>query len=500
MPPHEQSALAEALTPRWNKYLERIRRLRATDERGAWRFPSETQHAFLLTDWVEDVLFGGAAGGGKSEVLLAAALQYVDVPGYAAVLLRRSFMDLLKPDALIPRSFEVLGGTDAHWKGDTMSWTFPTGATVSFGFLKHQADAENWQGAAAQYWGFDEAGQLEPIHMEYLKTRGRRRAGVDIPMRYRYSANPGGIAHEWLVENFVAGATKNGKLFIPSKAVDNPGLDHADYGARMDAIGNDVLRAQLRDGDWGAVDRSQLICPEWTPDVEAACIRRDDNTPACFTGYASADPGGHSREAARDLFGLLWGYFDFNRRKLVITDEWAERNPRTEEIGTAAQAAERRRFGPPPKEPGPRYSAQVDAVVRVTDLDGRLVQDLKAPPWNLSFIHTEKTQAVWWEREMRTAIRQHRIEVHERCMRLLKTLKYARWNDNRTDYERTEETGHADLWKALIYMFRNVQWSRNPFPPAAPTREQKILGVKPQPHSQAARAAVGGFKAAKPLK
>ena len=498
--PHEQSALAEALTPRWNKYLERIRLLRGQDEGGGWRFPSVTQHAFLLADWIEDVLFGGAAGGGKSEVLLAAALQYVDTPGYAAILFRRSFMDLLKPEALIPRSFEVLAGTDAHWKGDTKEWMFPSGATLSFGYLQNQMDAENWQGAAAQYMGFDEAGQLSPEHMEYLKSRARRRVAVQVPVRFRYSANPGGRAHEWLVENFVAGAPENGKLFIPSKAVDNPGLDHADYGARMSAIGNDVLRAQLRDGDWGAVDRSQLICPEWTPDVEEACTRHDDNTPTCFTGYAAADPGGHSREAARDLFGLLWGHLDFIRGVLVVTDEWATRNPRTEEIGKAAQAAERRRFGPPPKEPGHRYSEQVDAVVRVTDLDGRLVQDLKAPPWNLSFVHTEKTQAVWWEREMRTAIRQHRVEVNARCTRLLKTLKYARWNDNRTDYERTEDTGHADLWKALIYMFRNVQWQRNPWPPQPHTREQRVLGVKPQPQSQAARAAQGGFKGVRPLK
>lgn len=509
LPPEEQSQLAEALTPRWNKYLERIRTIRGLGDSGEWRFPSLTQHAFLLVDWVEDVLFGGAAGGGKSEVLLAAALQYVDVPGYAAILFRRSFMDLAKPDALIPRASEVLSGTDAHWKGDTREWVFPTGATISFGYLQSSGDRENWQGAAAQYWGFDEAGQLNPEDMEYLKSRARRRVGVNVPVRFRYSANPGGRAHEWLVENFVAGAPENGKVFIPSKAVDNPGLDHADYSRRMGGIGNDVLRAQLRDGDWGAVDRSGLICPEWTPDTEAECTRHDDSVPACFTGYAGADPGGHSREAARDLFGMLWGHLDFIRGVLVITDEWAARNPATVDVGTAAVAAELTRFGPrgngwpewtPQHIREHRYSKQIDAVLRVTDLDGRLVNDLKAPPYNLSFVHTEKTEATEWERRLRTAIRQRRVEVHARCTRLLKTLKYGRWNDNRTDYERTEETGHADLWKCLIYIFRNVQWQRNPFPPRDITRAEQALGVKPPYHSTAARAMQGGFKGAKPLR
>lgn len=503
LPPHEQSRLATLLTPRWNKYLERIRALRNG------LFPSLTQHAFLLTDSTEDVLFGGAAGGGKSEVLLAAALQYVDVPGYAGLIFRRTLMDLQEPDALIPRAMEVLASTDAHWNGSLLEWRFPSGALLKFGYLKDLGSEENYQGAAAQYWGFDEAGQLRPRQMEYLKTRARRRKDVPVPVRFRYSANPGGVAHEWLVEHFIMGAPHNGRLFIPSRAVDNPGLDLTDYMNRLGSISDPVLRAQMRDGDWSAVDRSQLICPEWTPDVEAACTVHGEDAPAHFTGYAAADPGGHSKEAARDLFGMLWGYLDFIRGKLVVTDEWAARNPATADVGRAATAAELTRFGPrgagyaeyvPQEVREKRYSRRVDAVVRVTDLDGRLVQDLKAPPWSLSFVHTEKTEATAWERRLRTAIAEGRIEVHARCKRLLKTLKYARWNDNRTDYERTEEMGHADLWKALVYMFRNVQWQRNPFPPAQPTREQRILGVKPQPHSHAARAVAGGFKAAKPLK
>lgn len=500
LPLEQQSALAQALTPRWNKYLERMRLLRGQSDDGDWRFPSVTQHALLLTDAIEHVLFGGARGGGKSEGTLAGALQYVDVPGYSALLFRKTYQDLQQPDALVPRARQYLAGADAHWQGDLMQWRFPSGAVLKFGYLEHEADVDNYQGAAAQYWGFDEAGQLRPSAIERLTLSARRLAGFPAPIRFRYTANPGGRAHEWLVEHFVRGAPDNGRLFIPSRAVDNPGLDLADYLPRLDAISDPVLRAQMRDGDWSAVDRSQLICPEWDPETEAECTRQDNSMPGCLTAYAAADPGGHAKEAARDLFGLLWGYLDFTAGVLVVTDEWAKRNPATADVGTAAVAAERGRFGPRRERADSRYSEQVDTIVRVTDLDGRLVNDLKAPPYHLAFAHTEKTEASVWERRLRTAIRQRKICVHARCKRLLKTLKYARWNDNRTDYERTEETGHADLWKCLIYMFRAVQWQRNPYPPPGLTREERVRGERPQPASAAARVVQGGVKGIRPLK
>lgn len=82
-----------------------------------------------------EALFGGSAGSGKSETLLSAALQYIDVPGYNAVLIRDSYQNLSKPDALIDRSFKWLYNTDAHWDGDTRTWKFPSGSTLSFGHM-----------------------------------------------------------------------------------------------------------------------------------------------------------------------------------------------------------------------------------------------------------------------------------------------------------------------------------------------------------------------------
>lgn len=473
LPAGALETLAAALRPRSNKYLDKY----LAEEP---RFPSATQQAFLCLDGVEDVLFGGAAGGGKSSALLAAALQYVDVPGYGAMLFRKKYTDLFQPDALIPRSHQWLRGTDAHWDGELKQWRFPSGAVLKFGYLDSMGDEENYQGAAAQFWGFDEAGQLNPWQMEYLKTRARRDAKLGIPIRFRYSANPGGRAHEWLVENFILPAGTNGKLFIPSKAVDNPGLDVADYLTRLDAITDEVLRAQMRDGDWGAVDRSGLVVPEFTPECEARVVRSDAVLPPYFTAYAGVDTG------SRDLTVDLLGHLDFVRGVLVVTHEVVFSNPRTSEMGEAIVALEREAWGEA------RTARKVDATLRFCDVDWRFVQDLNEAPYHLQFVPTAKTDATMHERLCRTALHQGRIEIHPRCKVLIRTLKHARWNERRTDYERTPETGHADAWKALVYMHRNVQWTRNPYPPAEDTTVLRRPVPRGSPQARKLGKALGG--------
>ncbi len=93
---------------------------------------------YLTNDWVVTH---------NSESLLQAALQYVDVPGYAAIILRRTFRDLNQPESIMFRSKEWLLNTDAHWNANDKRWTFPSGATLTFGYLEKANDHYQYQGA-----------------------------------------------------------------------------------------------------------------------------------------------------------------------------------------------------------------------------------------------------------------------------------------------------------------------------------------------------------------
>lgn len=228
---------------------------------------SAPQAAFLLLDDFE-AFYGGAAGGGKSDALLAAALQYVDVPGYAALILRKSFRQLDLPDSIMARSKEWLmphRANGVHWNDDAKRWTFPSGSTLTFGYLDQANDVYNYQGPAFQFVGWDELTQFEEGPYTYLFSRTRRRKDMQdlgIPIRHRSASNPGGIGHKWVHDRFITkdslGENEVRPVFIPAKVDDNPGLDVAEYKLSLGYL-PETLQQQLLDGDWGVFEGAAFI-------------------------------------------------------------------------------------------------------------------------------------------------------------------------------------------------------------------------------------------------
>ena len=207
------------------------------------------------------------------------ALQYVDVPGYAALLLRRTYRDLALPNALMARAATWLRGTDAHWSATESRWTFPSGAVLQFGYLECEADKYRYQSAEFQFCGFDELTQFSESQYLYLFSRLRRLRTASIPLRMRAASNPGGIGHDWVKARFHLGepdmaerARLNlaaGRVFIPAGLDDNPHLDREQYDqalARLDP----VTRQQLRAGDWSVREAGGLFRREWFPIVAEA--------------------------------------------------------------------------------------------------------------------------------------------------------------------------------------------------------------------------------------
>lgn len=184
-----------------------------------------------------------------------AALQYVDVENYAAVLFRDTYKNLTKPGALLDRSFEWLNNTDAEWNGEKKWWGFPkTGATISFSYLEGPRDHLNHQSAEYQFVGMDEIVSIHENQALYLHSRLRRLKGVNIPIRFRTASNPPTreqmATGAWVKRRYVDPATRYpGVIFIPAKMKENPHLDTADYELSLDHV-DVITRRQLKDGDW----------------------------------------------------------------------------------------------------------------------------------------------------------------------------------------------------------------------------------------------------------
>lgn len=260
-----------------------------------WR-PHEGPQTLFHQSPAFELLYGGAAGGGKSDSLLIEALRYAHVPGYAAIILRRTYPQLSQAGGLIPRSHALLHNR-AHWSGERKCWTFPSGATLEFGHLQHEDDKYNYQGSAFAFIGFDELTQFTEGQYLYLFSRARTTAtlpdGCAIPVRVRATTNPGGEGHEWVMDRWRAWlreprTARSGQIlwykpiddvdtqipaddpsglsrqFIAANVYDNPTLLQNDPGyiQRLEALPL-IERARLLKGDWQIRPQGNVFKREW---------------------------------------------------------------------------------------------------------------------------------------------------------------------------------------------------------------------------------------------
>ena len=239
----------------WNKVLEYLKPkepLYCPEE------ASITQNVFLRTYSIE-ALFGGAAGGGKSSALLMAALQYVDVPGYSAILFRKTYADLALPGALMDRFRSWISNHDEiHWNNNTYIATFPSGARIAFGYLNNTNDYLRYKGSEFQFIGMDEVTEIRENDYRYLFSRLRRPASgalSKVPLRMRAASNP---APNWVRQRFILEGTSSGRIFVPSKLTDNPGIDVDSYRQALSAL-DPIERRRLEMGDWWATTLGSLF-------------------------------------------------------------------------------------------------------------------------------------------------------------------------------------------------------------------------------------------------
>ena len=280
---------------------------------GLQRLPTPRQAVFLCErmNAVREVLYGGAAGGGKSDALLMAALQYVQVPGYAALILRKSFADLALPGAIMDRAHSWLTGTGAKWNGDTKTWTFPSGATLTFGYLQTDKDKYRYQGSEFQFIAFDELTQFLEVDYQYMFSRLRRLKGSEVPIRMRAGSNPGGIGHLWVKNRFLLNPwnqdTGLRRIFVKAKLTDNPHLDQEEYIESLMELGA-LERARLLNGDWDAEALGNKFRREWVEMVQHHQVPWEELRCVRFWDLAATDP--EPGKSPDWTVGALLGYHD----------------------------------------------------------------------------------------------------------------------------------------------------------------------------------------------
>lgn len=247
-----------------------------------WK-PQPQQEIFMSRP-EDEVLYGGAAGGGKSDSLIAEALRQVDIPHYRGLILRRTFPQLedliAKTLVLYPKCYPT-----AKWNDSKHIWHFPSGAVIIFGSCKSEINKYDYQGKPYDFIGFDELTQFTYSIYSYIKSRNRPNGpGTDVYVRA--TANPGGIGHGWVKERFISPAppmtkmieevpvimpegstiiVKKTRMFVPATVFDNKILLENDpnYLATLATLPEAEKNALLY-GDWDSF--SGQVFTEWKND------------------------------------------------------------------------------------------------------------------------------------------------------------------------------------------------------------------------------------------
>lgn len=267
--------------------------------------PQPRQAVFLGLDDLE-ALYGGAAFGGKTFAALMGALQYVTVPGYSAILFRRSHPELARAEGLIPLSKRWLWGKDCVWNEQRKDWVFSSGATLSFGSMENRKQLLRWMGGPSyQYIGFEELTTFPEDFYRGMFTRLRRPSKGPIskvPLRMRSTTNPGGEGHAWVKDRFgLPRGGKAGRVFVPARMGDNKAGDAASYLKSLDEL-DPITRARMLEGNWDVLEGGSFIDRGWFPEP----IERED-APTTLREVRAWDCAGSTSNRAKYTAGVRMG-------------------------------------------------------------------------------------------------------------------------------------------------------------------------------------------------
>lgn len=298
----------------------------------------QPRQAEFMARWEWEALYGGAAGGGKSDALVMEALRQVHIPHYKALILRKTYPQLSelidKSLNYYPRAFPR-----ARYNETKHLWAFPSGAKIQFGSLQYTKDRTKYQGAAYDFIAFDELTHFTWEEYSYLFSRCRPN-GPGTRCYIRATANPGGVGHGWVKDRFITAAPpmttiwsemtwrepdgsegrgRRSRIFVPARLQDNPALMKNDPGYILNLASLPAAeRAALLEGSWDSF--TGQVFQEWRDDPAGYALRRGSHVidpfpiPENWRIYRGMD-WGYSRP-----FSVGWYAVDQDRRLYRIRE------------------------------------------------------------------------------------------------------------------------------------------------------------------------------------
>jgi hypothetical protein len=225
--------------------------------------PTKKQNDFISIPWtVKEALYGGAAGAGKTELIIWLPLiyQFHEHPLYKGIILRRNLKQL--ETELISRSKEIYPSVGGVFNDTKKKWTFPSGAVQYFGGADKEDDIRKFDSDQYNLISYDEATHFTEFQYSYLVMSRLRSRCADLPAIARSGTNPGNVGHGYFKSRFVKPFKEGYKLlidkktglkriFIPARIQDNPTLlaNNPDYIKQLLSLSEAEKKAKLY-GDW----------------------------------------------------------------------------------------------------------------------------------------------------------------------------------------------------------------------------------------------------------